>query len=275
MRDQLIKRLTLLDRELLKQVWAALKGDPAQLRRFTHAKQVSMVADEIRSVSGHSLRNVFRMISGQVRPYHAILVDVADKVTPSSHKSSTYKSLRQDSTPPHRIEVHILQMLDERLKEQWRKLSTEGRDKETEKIRNEIKEALSKDDKPLGDKINEELTTQLVTQAVMGGMFLGGGLTAILSTVTVLGFSVGLSTLVSSIGATLIYYFLGTWAAAGALWTGGAATVGLATVAAPAVALIAANTIASPSYTKLIPAMLLILTSPEVTADREKYGVSP
>jgi hypothetical protein len=270
MTDQLTAKIKLLDMELLKQVWTVLKKDPAELDLHSRKKRILMVADEIRSVSGHSIGNFFRMMGGFKRSYHEILVDVALNIAPSTHKDAM-KRICQNSTPPHEIEIHILTMLDERLKLQWEQLSEEKRDQEVEKIRNAMKTTLARQGKPIGEEINQELTTKLLTQAIMKGMFIGGGFTLLLSTVTVLGVSVGLSTLVSSFGAFLIYYFLGSWAATTALWSGGAATLGATAIAAPAVALIAANTLASPGYSKLIPAMILILSSPKAMADREKY----
>lgn len=258
-------RLCFLSDEVLLKIQKGLKLNVSN--DVDQTAWVKMLTAEIKSISGHSAANVKRKLKGEERSYKDILLDIANLV--KSNKNSFKQLKNRSNLLPQDIEVYILKEMDISLKERWEKLTEKQRDKETEKIREKMRSDLNQNDPQLLESVNRNITTRLITKSIRDGMFYGGGSAAILSTFTVMGISVGLSTVMSSLGASIVYYFWGTWAAAGAFLGGGAAGIGLAAVAAPAAALVAANMAAQPSYKKLTPVILLIIASPEAMSERE------
>ena len=268
--DRLFDQLRAVDDDTIGQVWAALKMKPDE-KSFDQAnreQRIDMVSAEMRSVAGHSVWNMFRDRHGH--DYGQMLVDVADKLKPGWGWTD-YKA----DAPPEVIERDILTFVDAHAKKAWEKASP----KEREKLVTSLNEQLDAHKKAVGNQATfaggKNLTVKSLSTAITSGMITGGGAAALIQATVVgtVGGFLGVG-LFSQIGVWIIVQLFGWWSGIGWLIGGGAATLGGVVVAAPIAVATIANTLMSTSYTKLIPAVVVLLSAVEMQRQFEALDAS-
>jgi uncharacterized protein YaaW (UPF0174 family) len=222
--DLLMERLSVCSKADLLELLKDLKVDPNNKAPLSEGQLRLLVSKELRSVAGHSAANVFR--APHAMPYREILVQVADKLTPGLFQRSPYRADRKGD-PDDLIENYIFARVQALVEEQVRKLNPEQRSE-------------------LEAKLVEQLRDQGFSTHMLSGV--GAALTS--------GSFTGV--LAAPLMAKLLF---------GGFWTFllgmGARQIligGLA-VGAPLGLLIAGLAVAgSPSYRKLIPAVVRLIT---------------
>lgn len=90
MQDELEGRLRMATRSDLVDLCADLKLPSTDLEGLGNTAKHRLLADELRSVAGHTLMNLARLAQSRQLSYREILVDVADKLTPGMFSQSGF-----------------------------------------------------------------------------------------------------------------------------------------------------------------------------------------
>ncbi len=244
----------------LAAMWSALKCK-LEDEGFEHSlreRKVALISKEFRSVAGHTLVNIFR--GPHDLSYNQILVDVADKLNPGL----LWTDLKKDA-PTSQLEQRVSEIVDSVVKLQWDKLSAEDRRKMVESMGEGMAKATKAQDSLVDaakeKRIKDAVTTQTLATAIQAGLLTGGGMAILQSSlIGTVGGVIGAS-LFTQIGVWIVVQLFGWWAGLEFLLGGGAALLGGAVVALPAVVIGGGMTFMQPSYSKTIPATVVLLTA--------------
>ena len=260
--DRLFEHLRKLSEDDLTTIWTTglkMKPTDKEFLRVPHESKVERVSAELRSAAGHSMVNVFR--DDHELPWRRILIDAADKMKPGWNWT---RFKMEDEYPDAVIEDRILRYADALTRSVWEKMS----EAEQEAAVASMNQALSDADQKLKNRAlvagATVVTREGLTQAVSAGLLTGGGV-ALLMQGTASALVGGLLGGVAyQIGLWVVVQLFGWWAGLKLILWGGAAWIGGAVIAAPAIPVAVVSSLAAPSYRKTIPSVVLILTSLEV-----------
>jgi len=259
--DRLFKLLAELEDKELRSIWVdALRCRPEEENFLNGSREWRMacISQAWRSAHGHTLRNLTR--SPHDLPWKAVLVDVADKLKPGL--GWTHFKL-DDGHTEEEIEAYILRMNDERIRTAWSKMSADDKERLARSVDAELKASA---DLSAAYKWSAApaVTAASLGNGISAGLLTGAGALALMqgSGAALVGGLLG-GTLYQ-VGLWVVIRVLGYWSGAQLVASGGAAAVGGAVLSAPAAIAFAANAVMSTSYSKTIPATLMVLTAHEV-----------
>jgi hypothetical protein len=259
--DRLFQLLSQMETLELEQSWSSLKkGGDSSFSNFSRQEKINLISKELRSVSGHSLVNVFR--DEHAMPWKQILIDTADKLKPGL--GWTYHTLNDKSTEEE-IEKKILIYLDDMIKSSWEKSSQADKDTLSNSLTTVLQQAAEQEaiqKQKIGQVAIQTVTAQTLGNAISNGLFIGGGMRMLIAktSIGVVGSAFGANFL-SQLGIWFVVQFFGWWAGLKLIIGGGAAKLGVAIIGTPLIVIGLANTAMSPSYTKSIPTVISILVS--------------
>lgn len=261
-KDRLFTLLSELDDNELTNIWTQclrMRPDDDFFSEGGKDHKVIVISKEWRSIHGHSLFNRFR--NDHELPWKRILIDVADKLNPGLG----WTNFRMDDgLTEEAIETRTLELFDQLIKEHWKKLSENERQKMVDAINDELNQT----DGVIRAKGNlsvfAPVTVASLSSGVAAGLLVGGGALQVaqLSAAGVIGGLLG-GTLYQ-IGLWLVLRFFGWWSGAKLVIGGSATIIGGALVSTPALIAFAANALMSTSYRKTIPATLSLLCAHEM-----------
>ena len=257
--DRLFQLLAKMPEDELDMLWhTALKNKLSENEFSKRSKdsKVELISKDLRESAGHSLANLFR--GEHDLAWKRVLIDVADKLSPGVMWTPfTINDDHSDSD----VENRILEFVDERTKKAWEKLSHE----EQTRLVTDINQRIEQERKTLSDAHMQaalkSITVDGMSTAMTAGLLTGGGMTLLItgSTAALVGGVLG--GIFTQIGLWLVVQFAGWWLGLKLIIGGGLGAIGFAAVAAPAAIFGASTTLMNPSYSKTIPAVILILSS--------------
>ncbi len=215
--DTIFNRLQLATETELGEICKALKID--------YTKNLNQISKEYRSASGHFMANLFR--DSDELPYKRILIDVADKLKPGFGWTDFGMD---DYNTEEKIEETILEYVNNKVEEEFKKLSKEEREKAAKQFRDKL-ESLGYD--------------QAIISSLSSAVASGALATALATPVTI-------SIFYSGVMASLWASIFGPSAFLLALSGTGVALA----VAIPLLAV----TLGGPAYSKTIPATIQFIT---------------
>jgi len=231
--DPLIRRLRMARRSDLDDLLRALKLKAERHRQNSDEELVCLISASLRSAAGNSIMNLRRGMHDF--PYKQILIDVADKLHPSTVRWTPFK-LHDDSTV-EQIESHVYERVQARISHWLKEMSPQRREVLTGRIKDEMR-----------TKGYPEAVIQTTLAGVAAGSLSGALLGAVVAPL-----------LMGSLWTAVFGFSLAQ------LLIGGAAVGG------PVAVVIGAGTLlTSPSYSKTIPAVYRLIQIRLSAEEREK-----
>lgn len=123
--DQLLDRVRMSTPSDLNDLARDLKIDTDELRALNTEAKFDRLAEVLRSVAGHTVMNAYRRARGMQLTYREILIDVADKLTPGIVTRSGFHAKPQAELAE--IEEYIAAQIRRRAAESLKAMSAEDR----------------------------------------------------------------------------------------------------------------------------------------------------
>jgi len=138
MQDELLSRFLMATPTDLTDLSKDLKLAPEVLEGLDAAAKRTRMADELRSVAGHTLMNLARLARSRRLSYREILIDVADKLTPGIISRSGFHDCPEANVAT--IENYIVEEVRRLAADRLQKMSSEDRRQVQGEIERKLRE---------------------------------------------------------------------------------------------------------------------------------------